>query len=358
MTKAQLRAAARPALPDRRHPRRRARGRPALHPPGRGLRRHGVPAGPRPRPRRPAARRGWSGPRRRCGPTPRCSRSSRRGRGSSRCRPPWCSPACCATWCATPPSARWWRRSSRTRPGPSGSSRSSPRPRSTRPTARTTCRSTPTCPSTTPRARRGRSSRRASPRRGRWPRSSRCPPPTRRGGSRCCPCYLFYSMFGFQRVGDLAWLLGDMRGRGILAGCTAGRTTLDGRGAAARRRAVAAAGLHQSRRRGLRRLVRLRGGRDHGGGRDRDARSRPQGPLLVPHALQRDLPDAGAARGSGGRGRPPGHHRRRLPLRRRRPRRRATSGRRCASRGRCGASPSRPSACWRSATASAPTPGP
>jgi pyruvate dehydrogenase E1 component len=44
------------------------------------------------------------------------------------------------------------------------------------------------------------------------------------------PVFLFYSMFGFQRVGDLAWALGDMRGRGILAGCTAGRTTLQGEG--------------------------------------------------------------------------------------------------------------------------------
>ena len=44
------------------------------------------------------------------------------------------------------------------------------------------------------------------------------------------PVYLFYSMFGFQRIGDLAWALGDMRGRGILAGCTAGRTTLMGEG--------------------------------------------------------------------------------------------------------------------------------
>jgi pyruvate dehydrogenase E1 component len=44
------------------------------------------------------------------------------------------------------------------------------------------------------------------------------------------PVYLFYSMFGFQRVGDLSWALGDMRGRGILAGCTAGRTTLMGEG--------------------------------------------------------------------------------------------------------------------------------
>ena len=49
-------------------------------------------------------------------------------------------------------------------------------------------------------------------------------------GQPMLPVYLFYSMFGFQRVGDLAWLLGDMRGRGILAGCTAGRTTLMGEG--------------------------------------------------------------------------------------------------------------------------------
>ncbi len=44
------------------------------------------------------------------------------------------------------------------------------------------------------------------------------------------PVYLFYSMFGFQRFGDLAWLLGDVRARGVLAGCTAGRTTLQGEG--------------------------------------------------------------------------------------------------------------------------------
>jgi len=49
-------------------------------------------------------------------------------------------------------------------------------------------------------------------------------------GQPMVPVFLFYSMFGFQRVGDLAWALGDMRGRGILAGCTAGRTTLQGEG--------------------------------------------------------------------------------------------------------------------------------
>jgi pyruvate dehydrogenase E1 component len=49
-------------------------------------------------------------------------------------------------------------------------------------------------------------------------------------GRPMLPVFLFYSMFGFQRVGDLLWALGDMRGRGILAGCTAGRTTLLGEG--------------------------------------------------------------------------------------------------------------------------------
>jgi pyruvate dehydrogenase E1 component len=44
------------------------------------------------------------------------------------------------------------------------------------------------------------------------------------------PFYIFYSMFGFQRVGDLIWAFGDMRGRGFLLGATAGRTTLTGEG--------------------------------------------------------------------------------------------------------------------------------
>src|SRR5205807_143451 len=44
------------------------------------------------------------------------------------------------------------------------------------------------------------------------------------------PFYIFYSMFGFQRTGDLIWAFGDMRGRGFLLGATAGRTTLNGEG--------------------------------------------------------------------------------------------------------------------------------
>ena len=44
------------------------------------------------------------------------------------------------------------------------------------------------------------------------------------------PFYIYYSMFGFQRVGDLAWAAGDMRARGFLIGGTSGRTTLNGEG--------------------------------------------------------------------------------------------------------------------------------
>ena len=44
------------------------------------------------------------------------------------------------------------------------------------------------------------------------------------------PFYIYYSMFGFQRVGDLIWAAGDSRARGFLIGATAGRTTLAGEG--------------------------------------------------------------------------------------------------------------------------------
>ncbi|CCD29001.1 Pyruvate dehydrogenase E1 component [Candidatus Glomeribacter gigasporarum BEG34] len=49
-------------------------------------------------------------------------------------------------------------------------------------------------------------------------------------GEPMIPFYIFYSMFGFQRIGDLAWAAGDLRGRGFLIGGTSGRTTLNGEG--------------------------------------------------------------------------------------------------------------------------------
>lgn len=49
-------------------------------------------------------------------------------------------------------------------------------------------------------------------------------------GVTMMPFFIYYSMFGFQRVGDLMWLAADMRARGFLLGATAGRTTLNGEG--------------------------------------------------------------------------------------------------------------------------------
>ena len=49
-------------------------------------------------------------------------------------------------------------------------------------------------------------------------------------GTQMIPFFIFYSMFGFQRIGDLCWAAGDMRSRGFLLGGTSGRTTLNGEG--------------------------------------------------------------------------------------------------------------------------------
>ncbi len=49
-------------------------------------------------------------------------------------------------------------------------------------------------------------------------------------GINMIPFFIYYSMFGFQRIGDLIWAAGDMRARGFLVGGTAGRTTLNGEG--------------------------------------------------------------------------------------------------------------------------------
>src|SRR5207248_1831940 len=49
-------------------------------------------------------------------------------------------------------------------------------------------------------------------------------------GINTIPFFIYYSMFGFQRIGDLIWAAADMRARGFLLGATAGRTTLNGEG--------------------------------------------------------------------------------------------------------------------------------
>lgn len=49
-------------------------------------------------------------------------------------------------------------------------------------------------------------------------------------GVQMMPFYIYYSMFGFQRIGDLCWLAGDIKAKGFMLGATAGRTTLNGEG--------------------------------------------------------------------------------------------------------------------------------
>ncbi len=121
----------------------------------------------------------------RCPPR-RCSPSSWPGRASRRCRPPWPSPGCCAPWPGRRASGRGWCPSSPTRPARSGWTRCSrssastpPRARSTSPWTTLSC-----CPTRSPPA--ASSSRRASPRRGRWRRGWPPAPPTPPGACPWC----------------------------------------------------------------------------------------------------------------------------------------------------------------------------
>ena len=198
----------------------------------------------------------------------------RRARASSRSRPPWCSPACCATSSATRRSARSWRPSSPTRPAPSGSSRSSPRRRSTRPTGRTTCRSTPTCPLNYAESTSGQVLQEGITEAGALADVHRAGHRLRHLGPA--------DGAGLPLLFDVRLPAGGRPGLGARRHARPGHPGRlhgradhpHGRGAAARRRAVAPARLHQPGRHGLRRLLRLRGGRHHGGGRRRDARAR------------------------------------------------------------------------------------
>ncbi len=76
-------------------------------------------------------------------------------------------------------------------------------------------------------------------------------------GINTIPFFIYYSMFGFQRIGDLIWAAADMRTRGFLVGGTAGRTTLAGEGLAASGRPQPCAGAAGSQPAGLRSGVRL-----------------------------------------------------------------------------------------------------
>ena len=103
------------------------------------------------------------------------------------------------------------------------------------------------------------------------------------------PFYIYYSMFGFQRVGDLAWAAGDMRSRGFLLGGTAGRTTLNGEGLQHEDGQSQMLASTIPNCVSLRSDLRLRGGGDHPGRPAAHARG-AGGRLLLPHADERELP--------------------------------------------------------------------
>ena len=77
------------------------------------------------------------------------------------------------------------------------------------------------------------------------------------------PFYIYYSMFGFQRVGDLIWAAADLRCRGFLVGGTAGRTTLNGEGLQHQDGHSHLTGHECAEPAGLRSRLRLRNRRDH-----------------------------------------------------------------------------------------------
>ena len=172
------------------------------------------------------------------------------------------------------------------------------------------------------------------------------------------PVFLFYSMFGFQRVGDLTWALGDIRGRGILAGCTAGRTTLQGEGLqhddghSPLLASTNPAAMIYDASFAYEVAVIMQ-----------DAITRILGPNpedrfwyltlynetypmpALPEGQDGEAISRGIVDGIYRFSRGPGHGH-------------AICGPRCASRGRCGAWPRRPRSCWPPAGASRPTPGP
>ena len=111
--------------------------------------------------------------------------------------------------------------------------------------------------------RTGRFWRKASPKRVPCRRSSPRAPRYATHGVNMIPFYIYYSMFGFQRIGDLMWLAGDIKAKGFLLGATAGRTTLNGEGLATSGRSQPAAREHHSDAADLRSGVRLRNRRDH-----------------------------------------------------------------------------------------------
>ena len=102
------------------------------------------------------------------------------------------------------------------------------------------------------------------------------------------PFFIYYSMFGFQRVGDLIWAFADSRGKGFLVGGTAGRTTLAGEGLQHQDGHSHVLVEHRAHLRQLRSGLRLRDRRDRAGRHPAHVPGAGR-PLLLPDRLQREL---------------------------------------------------------------------
>ena len=135
-------------------------------------------------------------------------------------------------------------------------------------------------------------------------------------GQSMIPFFVFYSMFGFQRIGDLIWSFGDQRGRGFLMGATAGRTTLTGEGLQHCDGQSQMYALAFPNCRAYDPALRVRDGGDRPRRHPPHVRARPRGLLLLPDPVQRELraaPDAGRRRRHRCRDRR-GHRARHLPV--------------------------------------------
>ena len=118
-------------------------------------------------------------------------------------------------------------------------------------------------------------------------------------GQPMIPFFIFYSMFGFQRIGDLIWSFGDQRGRGFLLGATAGRTTLSGEGLQHCDGQSQMFALAYPELPCLRPRVRVRSRGHRARRHPPHVRPRTRGLLLLPLGLQRELratADAGRCR--------------------------------------------------------------
>ena len=149
---------------------------------------------------------------------------------------------------------------------------------------------------TTARTRRARFSRKASTRAASYCSWIAAGTAYANHGVQMIPFYIYYSMFGFQRIGDFAWAGGDMQARGFLLGGTAGRTTLAGEGLQHQdgHSQLVATTIPNCRR--LRPVLRLRARRHHPGRLAPHVRGAGER-LLLHHRDERELRASGDAEG-------------------------------------------------------------